>query len=446
MTYKNQLINGLKQGFLFYAFSIILIAIQFGFYIVGSPVLDYMDFEGWVFFAASCVSHASQFALLPYLLGFLVLLCRFPKTARVVQIVGVVLLCVLNYLNSQVYAIYHFHINGFVLSMVFGEGAGEIFNFDALLYLKEAGLFAIVAAIVVGVWYLSHRVWLLRKKAYVWLVAGIFVGCTLYAHLWHIYAAFYQHQSVGNLATHLGKAIFAAGHDVVQVFSRTMQSATSLASEVGAQPVSDISDVRSDADLYVVSVKDSAIVELIPVLCKGKETKVFLHTAGSIPMDVFQGMALHYGVLYPMQTFSKQREVDFSQIPCFIEANDEYALQQIGDVAHQVSSRVYHLASEDRKYLHLSAVFACNFVNHCYALSREILEEHGIPFDVMLPLIDETAAKVHELDPKEAQTGPAVRYDENVLRAQGALLKSNPQMKDIYDRMSMSIHKLSVKE
>ena len=144
MTYKNQLINGLKQGFLFYAFSTILIAIQFGFYIVGSPVLDYMDFEGWVFFAASCVSHASQFALLPYLLGFLVLLCRFPKTARVVQIVGVVLLCVLNYLNSQVYAIYHFHINGFVLSMVFGEGAGEIFNFDALLYLKEAGLFAIV--------------------------------------------------------------------------------------------------------------------------------------------------------------------------------------------------------------------------------------------------------------------------------------------------------------
>ena len=250
----------------------------------------------------------------------------------------------------------------------------------------------------------------------------------------------------GNLATHLGKAIFAAGHDVVQVFSRTMQSATALASEVGAQPVSDISDVRSDADLYVVSVKDSAIVELIPVLCKGKETKVFLHTAGSIPMDVFQGMALHYGVLYPMQTFSKQREVDFSQIPCFIEANDEHALQLIGDVAHQVSSRVYHLASEDRKYLHLSAVFACNFVNHCYALSREILEEHGIPFDVMLPLIDETAAKVHELDPKDAQTGPAVRYDENVLRAQGALLRSNPQMKDIYDRMSMSIHKLSVKE
>lgn len=100
MTYKNQLIKSIKQGFLFYAFSTILIAIQFGFYIVDSSILDYMDLEGWVFFAASCVSHASQFALVPYLLSLLFLLCRYRKTALVVQIVGVVLLCVLNYLNS----------------------------------------------------------------------------------------------------------------------------------------------------------------------------------------------------------------------------------------------------------------------------------------------------------------------------------------------------------
>ena len=164
--------------------------------------------------------------------------------------------------------------------------------------------------------------------------------------------------------------------------------------------------------------------------------------AGSIPMSMFRGMALHYGVLYPMQTFSKQREVDFLKIPCFVEANDEFALRQIGDLAHQVSQRVYQLSSEDRRYLHLSAVFACNFVNHCYAISQDILQERGIPFDVMLPLIDETAAKVHELSPMDAQTGPAVRYDTNVIRAQGALLKANPIVKDIYDRMSMSIHQM----
>lgn len=245
----------------------------------------------------------------------------------------------------------------------------------------------------------------------------------------------------GNLATHLGKALHAAGHDMIQVFSRTMQSAEALASLLDAEPLTDISQVRDDADVYIFSVKDSALEQLISQLCGG-EKKVFLHTAGSMPMSVFRGKALHYGVLYPMQTFSKQREVDFSIIPCFIEANDEFALKQIEGLAGQISHRVYQLSSEDRKYLHLSAVFACNFANHCYAASQELLQQHGIPFDVMLPLIDETAAKVHGMTPKEAQTGPAVRYDENVIGKQIQLLENQPYFQKIYDCMSKSIHEL----
>ena len=245
----------------------------------------------------------------------------------------------------------------------------------------------------------------------------------------------------GNLATHLGKALHAAGHDMVQVFSRTMQSAETLASLLDAEPLTDISQVRDDADVYIFSVKDSALEQLISQLCGG-EKKVFLHTAGSMPMSVFREKALHYGVLYPMQTFSKQREVDFSIIPCFIEANDEFALKQIEGLAGQISHRVYQLSSEDRKYLHLSAVFACNFANHCYAASQELLQQHGIPFDVMLPLIDETAAKVHGMTPKEAQTGPAVRYDENVIGKQIRLLENQPYFQKIYDCMSKSIHEL----
>ena len=245
----------------------------------------------------------------------------------------------------------------------------------------------------------------------------------------------------GNLATHLGKALHAAGHDVVQVFSRTMQSAETLASLLDAEPLTDMAQVRDDADVYIFSVKDSALEQLISQLCGG-EKKVFLHTAGSMPMSVFRGKALHYGVLYPMQTFSKQREVDFSIIPCFIEANDEFALKQIEGLAGQISHRVYQLSSEDRKYLHLSAVFACNFANHCYAASQELLQQHGVPFDVMLPLIDETAAKVHGMTPKEAQTGPAVRYDENVIGKQIQLLENQPYFQKIYDCMSKSIHEL----
>lgn len=267
----------------------------------------------------------------------------------------------------------------------------------------------------------------------------------------------------GNLATHLGKALRAAGHDMLQVFSRTMQSAETLASLLDAEPLTDIAQVRDDADVYIFSVKDSALVQLVAQLCrheadglgedgavnalrkakKGEHERVFLHTAGSMPMSVFKGMAQHYGVLYPMQTFSKQREVDFSIIPCFVEANDEFAQKQIEGLAREISGRVYQLSSEDRKYLHLSAVFACNFANHCYAISQELLEEHGIPFDVMLPLINETAAKVHEMKPKDAQTGPAVRYDENVIDKQSKLLENHPHFKKVYDSMSKSIHGLN---
>ena len=247
----------------------------------------------------------------------------------------------------------------------------------------------------------------------------------------------------GNLATNLGKALLAAGHDILQVYSRTIESASALGNLVGGAPVADISQVRSDADMYVVSVKDAVMGDLIPVLCKGKEDKVFVHTAGSMPMDMFKGMAMHYGVLYPMQTFSKGREVDFSIIPCFIEANDEFSHRQIETLAHGLSSKVYELSSERRKYLHLAAVFACNFVNHCYAVSHDILEKRGIPFEVMLPLIDETERKVHTLTPKTAQTGPAVRFDQNVIRNQAALLKENPPLKDLYERMSVNIHRMA---
>ena len=247
----------------------------------------------------------------------------------------------------------------------------------------------------------------------------------------------------GNLATNLGKALRGIGIDIPQVYSRTMKSASALAQIVGAEAVDDISQVRDDADVYAVSVKDSALATLVAALCPGKENKLFFHTAGSMPLDVFKGKAQHYGVLYPMQTFSKSKEVDFSQIPCFVEASDDEALAQIEGLAHRLSQKVYRLSSADRKYLHLSAVFACNFANHCFAISQNLLEQHGIPFDVMLPLIDETVGKVHQLKPIDAQTGPAVRYDENVINAQSKLLEPHPLWREIYDCMSRDIHRMA---
>lgn len=248
----------------------------------------------------------------------------------------------------------------------------------------------------------------------------------------------------GNLATNLGKALHGAGHDIVQVYSHTWDNAQRLATIVGGAATDDLSSIVSSADVYIFSIKDSTLGEVIPQVVSGRADKLMIHTAGSMPMSLFEGMALHYGVLYPMQTFSKSREVDFKVIPCFVEGNDSYALSAIAELASSVSDRVSELSSDDRRYLHLAAVWACNFTNHCYEVSAELLRKHGIPFDVMLPLIDETAAKVHDLAPIDAQTGPAVRFDENVIRAQSLLMRDNPLLKDLYERMSMSIHKVAL--
>ncbi len=250
----------------------------------------------------------------------------------------------------------------------------------------------------------------------------------------------------GRLATNLGRALSAAGHNIVQVYSRTMESAKAAAAIMGGTPTNDLTEISPKADAYICAVADAALAQILPVACKGKADKVWMHTAGSMPMDVFGGMAKHHGVLYPMQTFSKDTVADFSHIPCFIEANDEQARQAITALATSVSDKVTPLSSADRKHLHLAAVFACNFANHCYALAADIMERHGMDFSALLPLIDETTRKVHLIDPAKAQTGPAVRYDENVIAAQSQLLCDQPLAKKIYEQMSLSIHDKATKQ
>lgn len=245
----------------------------------------------------------------------------------------------------------------------------------------------------------------------------------------------------GNVATHLGQALQDAGYRIVQVYSRTESSASVLAQLLVADFTTSIEAIISDADLYVVALKDTALQDLAACLVKGREQALFVHTAGSMPMDLWKGLTTRYGVLYPMQTFSKQRKVEFRNIPFFIEASAPEELALLHEVAGRLSSSVYEITSEQRKYLHLSAVFACNFVNHMYALSAHILGKHGIPFEVMLPLIDETAMKIHELVPSQAQTGPAIRYDENVIRKHLSLLADEPAMQELYEKLSKSIYK-----
>ena len=243
----------------------------------------------------------------------------------------------------------------------------------------------------------------------------------------------------GGLATNLGLALHEAGHDVLAVFSRTMEHARMLAERIGSQPTDDICALPNEADLFIVSVKDAVLTDVVQQLMQGREEQYFAHTAGSMSLTLFQGMARHYGVFYPMQSFSKERRINFSEVPVFLEASDAQTLTQLKALSATLTPHVYELSTDERRYLHLAAVFACNFANHCYALSAEILQQHGLPFSVMLPLIDETARKVHHLSPLEAQTGPAVRYDLNVISKQQQLL-DDPDMRELYERLSKSIH------
>lgn len=246
----------------------------------------------------------------------------------------------------------------------------------------------------------------------------------------------------GNLATQLGKSLKKAGVIISQVYSRTEDSARTLGELLEAEWLTDIKALRDEADIYIFSVKDSVLCELISEVCKGRGDKLFLHTAGSMPMSCFEGKALRYGVFYPMQTFSKTKDVDFERIPVFIEGNSTETEDVIRILANKLTQRVIRLSSADRKYLHLAAVWACNFTNYCYTVASDILSEHDIPFDVMLPLINETTEKIQNICPKAAQTGPAVRGDKNVMSQQLELMSDREDLQELYKMLSKGINPL----
>lgn len=241
----------------------------------------------------------------------------------------------------------------------------------------------------------------------------------------------------GNLATRLSLEMHKVGMHIRQIYSHTRQSAESLASRLGCDWTICPEEIAAEGDLYVFSLKDNALSEVLSRITPNNA--LWVHTAGSVPMSLLEKYAKRCGVLYPLQTFSKTREVCFDNIPFFIEANNPDDLKFLQRIATALSQKVQVLSSEKRKVLHLAAVFACNFTNHMYALAAGLLEEQSLPFDYLLPLIDETAAKVHEMSPRQAQTGPAMRYDGNVIRKHIDMLSSDDG-KALYEMISKSIH------
>ncbi len=244
----------------------------------------------------------------------------------------------------------------------------------------------------------------------------------------------------GNVATHLSLAMASLeGIEICQVYSPTEAHAEILAERLNCDFVTNPNQIRKDADVYLFALKDQALETVIRAV--PANDGLWLHTSGSMPMQVFAGYTERYGVLYPLQTFSKSREISFRGIPLFIECHREEDKNCLEELARRLSGKVCELSSEKRRSLHLAAVFACNFTNHIYALAEEILAKEGLSRDYLFPLIDETAAKVHELPAQEAQTGPAIRYDENIINKHLGMLADDPDVQTLYRLLSQSIHK-----
>ncbi|POY37826.1 DUF2520 domain-containing protein [Solitalea longa] len=243
----------------------------------------------------------------------------------------------------------------------------------------------------------------------------------------------------GNVATNIAFALKAAGHQMVQVFNHRLQGALELAEQLGCEATATLSELTHQADCYIISVKDDVIEALAGQL--QLNDKLVVHTAGSVSMEVLQKASNYYGVLYPLQTFSKQRLLDFSTIPFFVEASDDESLATIEQLAKSISNAVTRTNFEQRKMLHLSAVFACNFVNHLYDLSEGLLKEHNLSFEALKPLILETALKVQSVNPHDGQTGPARRNDQEVMTKHLQLLSNNQSLQYIYQLLSDSIVK-----
>jgi predicted short-subunit dehydrogenase-like oxidoreductase (DUF2520 family) len=238
----------------------------------------------------------------------------------------------------------------------------------------------------------------------------------------------------GNVAYHMAKAFVQNKIPLAQIFGRNENELNKISEELNI-PYS--TKLLVDSDLYIICVSDNS-VENVSKLITNKNALV-AHTSGSLPKEILAG-EYRKASLYPLQTFSKSKELDYSNIPFFIETENEADQKILFEIVSKISKNVMESTHEKRKYIHLTAVFACNFVNHLFSRAKEISDSQEIPFEYFLPLIDETVQKIHKIEPKSAQTGPAVRNDKRILELHEQLLKD--ESLEIYKTMNHSIQKM----
>lgn len=244
----------------------------------------------------------------------------------------------------------------------------------------------------------------------------------------------------GNVANHLGLQLsYIKSVSIVQIMSKTVLSAKLLADKIDCCYSNNLNELK-EADLYLLCVGDDKIKEIANHKKLAKRTLV--HTSGSTSIEVLQSNTDNYGVIYPLQTFNKDRDINFSSIPIFIEASSKEVLKKLKFLAANISTNIYEIKSKQRLILHIAAVFANNFTNHLFHITNEILSEENIKFDVLLPLLQQTFENAKTNSPQKNQTGPAVRNDIKTIEKHISILgQSNPEYAEIYNVLTKSIQK-----
>lgn len=244
----------------------------------------------------------------------------------------------------------------------------------------------------------------------------------------------------GNIATHLGKAILKLEqHQLIQVYSKTLANAEALANVLSVPAIADLADLQTDADLYILAVSDAAIASVSDSLPKDLKG-IVIHCSGATPMEQLHNN-LNHGVIYPIQSFSKTIDVDLQQVPLGVEGSTDLVESKLTAFAKDLSKKVFPCSTEQRLAIHVAAVFANNFTNALFQVSYELMEQHGLSFDLIRPIILETAEKVQKQVPALVQTGPAVRNDEITMQRHLQFISSNPDWQLIYQQISALITK-----
>lgn len=243
----------------------------------------------------------------------------------------------------------------------------------------------------------------------------------------------------GNVATHLAKAFSKKGITIQQIYSQTCDHSEILAWQSNAIYICNLDELNLDVDLLIFAVKDEVIKTLSQYILQKNPSIKMVHTSGSVGLDVFDG-AVNSGIFYPLQSFSKTKKLDLSQVPFLITTSNISFRNELIELAKLLSNKVYEYTDEQRRHLHIAAVFVNNFSNHLFAIAQDYCEQHQLDYQLLMPLIHETITKIDTILPKDAQTGPAKRNDIEIIEKHLQLLKKeNEHLYLIYNLLTTSI-------